>query len=139
MTYLLDTGVWLRAVNRVQTIPARVLRVLEAPRERFGLAAISLWEVGKKVQIGRLALPKDLAAWFADALAPNVEVVPLEHGIVTEAMRLPAFPTRDPADGLIVATARVHGLVLLTTDRKLKGYRHARVQYFRPLADSTKA
>ena len=133
MKHLLDTGVWLRAVNQPQTIPTATLRLLESPREIFGVAAISLWEVGKKVQIGRLAMPKDLPAWFADALAPNIELLPLTANVVTEAMRLPEFPNRDPADELIVATARVHKLTLLTTDTKLKGYRHARIQYFKPL------
>ncbi len=135
MTYLLDTGVWLRGVTRAHTIPARILQVLQAPDETFGLAAISLWEVGKKAQIGKLVLPKDLAGWFADALAPNLEIVPLGPEVVTEAMRLPEFPTRDPADELIVASARVRGLTVLTTDTRLKRYRHARVRYFKPLVD----
>ncbi len=133
MKLLLDTGVWLRAVNQPQTIPADVLRLLQTPREMFGLAAISLWEVGKKVQIGKLALPKDLTGWFADALAPNIELLALTADVVTDAMRLPEFPNRDPADELIIAAARVHKLTLMTTDRKLKSYRHARIHYFKPL------
>ena len=40
--------------------------------------------------------------------------------VVTDAMRLPEFPNRDPADELIVASARVHKLILVTTDAKLK-------------------
>jgi len=59
-------------------------------------------------------------------------IVPLSDDIVVEAMRLPEFPHRDPADELIVATARVHRLTLLTTDAKLKGYAHARIHYFKP-------
>ena len=136
MKHLLDTGVWLRSVNQPQTIPAATLRLLETPREIFGLAAISLWEVGKKVQIGKLLLPKDLPAWFADALAPNIELLPLTANVVTEAMRLPEFPNRDPADELIVATARVHKLTLLTTDTRLKSYRHARIHYFKPIPEA---
>ena len=130
--YLLDTGVWLRAVNQSRSLPAPILRVLKTPREIFGLAVISLWEVGKKFQTGRLPLPKDLPGWFADALAPNLELLPLTDAVVVEAMRLPDFPNRDPADELIVATARIHKLTLLTTDTKLKGYRHARIHYFTP-------
>ena len=132
MKHLLDTGVWVRAVNQPSTIPSAVLRVLQAPRAMFGLAAISLWEVGKKVQVGKLPLPKELPLWFADALAPNLEILALNDDVVVEAMRLPDFPNRDPADELIVATARVHKLTLLTTDTRLKGYAHARVHYFKP-------
>jgi PIN domain nuclease of toxin-antitoxin system len=131
--YLLDTGVWLRAVNESQTIPTAALRMLTAAHEIYGLASISLWEVGKKVQIGKLDLPKDLPGWFADALAPNIEILPLTAQVVSDAMRLPEFPNRDPADELIVATARVHKLTLLTTDTKLKAYRHAHIHYFTPI------
>jgi PIN domain nuclease of toxin-antitoxin system len=133
--YLLDTGVWLRAVNQPQTIPSGPLRLLQTPREIFGLAAISLWEIGKKVQIGKLPLPKDLAGWFADALAPNIEILPLSADVVTEAMHLPDFPNNDPADELITATARVHKLTLITTDTMLKRYRHAHIHYFKPARD----
>ena len=133
MTYLLDTGVWLRGVIQIETIPAEVLTLLQRREAAFGLSAISLWEVGKKVQIGKLKLPKDLAGWFADALAPNVSVLPLTSEIVVEAMHLPDFPVRDPADELIVATARVHKVTLLTTDTKLKNYRHVRMRYFTPM------
>ena len=134
MRYLLDTGVWFRAVHDPQSIPDSVLGLLKAPRQTFGLASISLWEIGKKVQIGKLPLPKDLAGWLADALAPNIEVLPLNSHVVADAMRLPEFPNRDPADELIVATARVFKLTLMTTDRTLKKYSHAQISYFRPLA-----
>ena len=136
MRYLLDTGVWLRAVNQPETIPSAPLRLLQTPREMFGLAAISLWEVGKKVQIGKLPLPKDLSGWFADALAPNIDVLMLSSAVVTDAVHLPDFPNHDPADELIVATARVHKLTLITTDTKLKNYRHARIHYFKPILKS---
>ena len=109
------------------------MRVLQAPRALFGLAAISLWEVGKKAQVGKLPLPKEICpCGFADALAPNLLVLALNDDVVVEAMRLPDFPNRDLADELIVATARVHRLTLLTTDTKLKGYTHAHVHYFKP-------
>ena len=45
------------------------------------------------------------------------------------------FPNRDPAYELIVATARVHRLTLLTTDTQLKNYRHAQIRYFTPLLE----
>ncbi|MBI3417432.1 MAG: type II toxin-antitoxin system VapC family toxin [Verrucomicrobia bacterium] len=135
---MLDTGVWLRAVNELLTIPPETLRLLQTSGELFGLPAISLWEIGKKVQAGKLPLPKELAAWFKDALAPNLTVLPLTLEVVSDAMRLPEFPVRDPADELIVATARVHRLTLLTTDTKLKGYRHARIQYFTPISEDRK-
>jgi len=93
---------------------------------------------GKKPQLGKLPLDRDLEAWFHHAIAGNVDVLPLAPEIVADAMRLPAFPTRDPADELIVATARMHRLVLVTTDRRLRGYRHTKMSYFRPAAVGTR-
>ena len=96
----------------------------------FGLSAISLWEVGKKNQIGKLPLKKDLGTWLKEAVAAHIILLPLTPEIVADAMNLPDFPNRDPADELIVATARVHRLTLLTTDTQLKRYRHAQIRHF---------
>jgi PIN domain nuclease of toxin-antitoxin system len=54
VTYLLDTSVWLRGTVEPQTLPAELQAILGHPSEVFGLSPISLWEVGKKVQIGKL-------------------------------------------------------------------------------------
>lgn len=131
MRYLLDTSVWFRAAAEPWTVPPVLQQILELSDEEFGLSAISLWEVGKKNQVGKLPLNKTLGAWLEEAAA-HVAVLPMTAEIVTDAMSLEDFPNRDPADELIVATARVHRLTLLTTDTQLKGYRHAQIQYFTP-------
>lgn len=133
MSELLDTGVWLRAVSEPETVPAGILRQLRSEGASFYLSAISLWEVGKKAQIGKLRLGASLADWFKLALTENIVVLPITPQIVSEAMVLKDFPNRDPADELIVATSRIHDLRLMTTDRKLKAYRHAKIQYFTPI------
>ena len=104
-------------------------------RVMLGLSAISLWEAGKKCQIGKLRLPSELGVWLMNAVAVNVNLLPITPQVVADAMKLPGFPNRDPADELIVATARVHNLTLLTTDTALKGYPHARIHYFKPIRD----
>jgi len=133
MKYLLDTSAWLRGYAEPHTIPRAESAVMSRHGELFGLSAISLWEVGKKHQRGKLTLPTNLADWFRQALGNNIEVLPLTADIVADAMRLPNFPNHDPADELIVATARTHQLTLLTTDTVLKGYSHARIHYFTPV------
>ena len=135
MRYLLDTSVWLRGALNPDTIPASISGLLGAPEEMFGLSIFSLWEVAKKNQKGKLPLPMDLPSWLNVAVPPNVKILPLTNDIIIEAARLPDFPVNDPADELIVATARVHRLTLLTTDTKLKNYRHARIQYFTPIVE----
>jgi len=131
--YLLDTSAWLRGYLEPETVPGAEQVIMSKSGEVFGLASISLWEVGKKHQQGKLPLPGGLTVWFKHALGNNIEILPLTPEIIVDAMSLPRFPNRDPADELIVAAARVHNLTLLTTDRRLKGYRHARIHYFKPV------
>ena len=133
MTWLLDTGVWLRVYAEPESLPPAVLNLIRESEGHFGLSAISLWEVGKKHQLGKLPLPLPLTEWFQRALSQDVEVLPITPDVVTDAMSLPDFPNRDPGDELIVATARVHGLTLLTTDTLLRKYRHARIRHFTPI------
>ncbi len=138
MTYLLDTNAWLWAYLDNGALPEDVRAILDKRDAQFGLSAISVWEVGKKHQIGKLDLKQDLGTWLRGAVATYIHVLPLTPEIVADAMKLPDFSTRDPADELVVATARVHQLTLLTSDTKLKGYRHARIQYFTPIQETGK-
>lgn len=133
MRFVLDTSVWLRAYSEPETIPAAELKLLRTKGESFGLSAISLWEVGKKHQRGKLPLPRPLCDWLHHALGDNVQLLPFTPEVATDAMSLPDFPNRDLGDELIVATARVHRLTLLTTDTQLKKYRHARIHHFTPI------
>jgi len=135
MDYLLDTNIWLRGALYIQTLPREVLEILENPGLSLGLSIYSLWEAAKKHQKGKLPLPMDLAHWLKAAVPHNVQLLPLTPEIIVESTRLADFPVNDPGDELIVATARVHKLTLLTTDAKLKGYRHARIHYFKPVLE----
>jgi PIN domain nuclease of toxin-antitoxin system len=133
VTHLLDTNVWLWAYLDTGALPEDVRSIVDERGAQFALSAISLWEVGKKHQIGKLDLKQELGIWLRGAVASHIQVLPLTSEIIADAMSLPDFPNRDPADELIVATARVHKLTLLTADTKLKGYRHARIRYFTPI------
>jgi PIN domain nuclease of toxin-antitoxin system len=133
VNWLLDTNVWLLGYAEPERLPLEIQRILAARGLQFGLSAISLWEVAKKNQIGKLELKKELGRWLEDAISSHIQLLPLTPEIITDAMSLPGFPNRDPADELIVATARVHKLTLLTTDTLLKNYRHAKIHYFKPI------
>ena len=135
MTYLLDTNVWIFGYLEPEVLPDDVQELIGRRDVQLGLSAISLWEVGKKHQIGKLELRQELSLWLKGAIASHIQVLPLTPEVIADAMGLPDFPVRDPADELIVATARVHKLPLLTTDSQLKGYRHARVHYFKPIME----
>ena len=131
MSLLLDTNAWLYSVDRPSALPDAIRDAISTHNVVY-LSAISLWEIAKKHQLGKLRLSVPIADWIQHALPSSIEILPLSPEIIPEATSLPDFPNRDPADELIVATARTHGLTLLTCDKLLRDYPHAAITYFRP-------
>jgi PIN domain nuclease of toxin-antitoxin system len=136
VTYLLDTNVWFLGLVSQAAIPEKILNILRGNNAPFGLSAISVWEIGKKAQNGKITVNQPLSEWLQTAVSSEIELLPLTAKVIATAVTLPEFPNRDPADELIVATAKVHDLTLLTTDRALRQYRHARIEYFKPLPEA---
>lgn len=96
--------------------------------EGLGVSIISCWEVAKLVERGRLQLTMPVYLWIEQALnSPHVELLDLTPRIVAESTQLPGEFHRDPADQMIVATARVYDIPLLTADSKLLEYSHVKI------------
>jgi PIN domain nuclease of toxin-antitoxin system len=123
---LLDTHIWVWWVHGdVQLSEAHQTKLQENEAEGLGVSIISCWEVAKLVEYGRLVLPMPLEKWFLQALAyPGVQLLDLTPRIVIESTQLPPPFHRDPADQLIVATARVYNCPLMTVDDKILNYPH---------------
>lgn len=121
---LLDTHMWYWWVGDSPRLLRRHRELIEAHcLEGLGLSIISVWEVAKKHQLGKLELDRSLEDWLGAALiVPNLSLLPLSQEIIRDATALPGGFRSDPADELIVATARVLGLPLLTADKKLLDY-----------------
>lgn len=87
------------------------------------VAAITPWEIAMLVEKGRLALGRDAATWIEAAFAvPGISLAPLEPAIAVESVRLPGAFHADPADRMIIATARHADATLLTADRAILDY-----------------
>lgn len=123
---LLDTHAWVWWVHGDACLPEEQRKMLDTRTvEGIGVSVISCWEVAKLVAYGRLKLPQDVAEWVRVALAyPGVRLVDLTPSIAVESTRLPQPFHKDPADQIIVATARVHNCALATADEKILKYSH---------------
>jgi PIN domain nuclease of toxin-antitoxin system len=122
---LLDTHVWLWFMLADATLATRERNAINraAAAGRLSIAAISLWETALLVSGHRVVLGRPLAQWMAKAVsAPGLSVEPLLPQTAVEAYSLPDGFHRDPADRLIVATARVTGAALMTRDRRILDY-----------------
>jgi PIN domain nuclease of toxin-antitoxin system len=125
---VIDTHIWIWWVQGAPQLGARARAILtSAARTGIAVSAISCWEVAKLVQLKRLVLPVPTIEWLRIALNhPGVRLVELTPAISVEATQLPGLFHRDPADQLIVATARVLDVPLLTADAKILAYEHVR-------------
>jgi len=126
---VLDTHVWVWWVHGDEQLTSAQRQAIEANEtDQIGVSAISCWEVAKLVEYGRLELPCPLDEWFGHALSyPGVQLLPLTPEIAVESTRLPGNFHRDPADQIIVATARVYGCAVATSDGKILQYPHVEV------------
>ena len=78
-------------------------------------------------QHGRVGLPMNIRSWVDQALTkPGISLTPLTPEIAIESSNLPGNLHGDPADRIIVATARVWNATLLTKDPRLIEYSHQR-------------
>jgi PIN domain nuclease of toxin-antitoxin system len=123
---LLDTHAWLWWLLGDPRLPAAEARALNAlpPGQRPWLSDISLWETALLVERKRVALSMPLREWLEIAAGPaSVRVLPITPAVAAEVAHLPDSFHRDPADRVIVATARVLDLPLASHDRLIRGAR----------------
>jgi PIN domain nuclease of toxin-antitoxin system len=129
MAIVLDTHAWIWWVTGDARLSRRALTTIRRAqqREAIGLSIISIWEVAKKVEKGQLALNRPLDDWLEPALAvPGLHVAELTRAILVDSCQLPQPFHGDPADQMIVATARSQNAAIVTRDSRLQQYAHAR-------------
>jgi len=119
---LVDTHVLIWMVEEAPRLGARTAEVLNRAgwENRIAVSAITPWEIGLLVSKGRLQLGSDVMQWIRTVLAkPGIRLAPLEPEIAVASTRLPFEMHADPADRILVATARHSGATLVTADGAL--------------------
>ena len=114
---LLDTHVflWWRANSpRLEHAARQAI----ADAEVVFVSAATAWEAAIKVALGRLRIPESIEAGVVDS---GFAKLPISFAHAEAAASLPSLHT-DPFDRMLVAQARSEGLVLVTHDRRLRGY-----------------
>jgi PIN domain nuclease of toxin-antitoxin system len=119
---LLDTHVFVWHLEGSRKISKRTQAAVEEAAESDAalVSAITPWEIALLVSKGRLKLGTDVMDWLRDALAnAGLHVAPLEPEIAVASTRLPFDIHADPADRILVATARHLGATFVTADKAL--------------------
>ena len=91
------------------------------------ISTISAWEISMLIEKGRLILGMDIESWLKEVAAiEGVRFMPVDNEIVIKSTKLPGEFHKDPADRIIVATARKLAVPLVTADEKLIDYQHVK-------------
>jgi len=95
--------------------------------EELLLSAITPWEFCKLIEKGRIGISCDTEEWLNIALnMPKLRLVPLSPVLAYRSTILPQPFHEDPADQIIVATAREENATIITKDENIRNYRHVR-------------
>lgn len=121
---LLDTCaiIWIMQDEEVDGEARRKINEA-ASYGRLFVSPISAWEIGMLFQKGRIQLSMSVEDWFAALLeTPGISLAGMPPRVLVASTQLPGMPPNDPADRIIIATARSYNMSAVTRDRKILSY-----------------
>ena len=127
MSIFLDTHTWVWWVTEDRRLSRTASRTIQDASRGDGvsLSMISIWEVAKKVEKGQLVLDRPVREWIESALSvPGLVLVELTPAVLIESCDLPQPFHGDPADQMIVASARHDRARRVTKAENLRRYSH---------------
>lgn len=121
---LLDTHVWWWSLTEPERLSETAVGLIRRTKaNQRAIASISIWEFAMMAAKNRIELKVPVTTWLFRAIHDTgLKVVELSPEIAVGSCRLPGDFHKDPADRIIVATARAHHFSLLTKDRKILDY-----------------
>lgn len=126
MMIVLDTHVllwWANGSDALSDAAGQAIKKTLAQMGEIIISSISAWEISMLINKGRLILSMDAASWIDEvSQIDGVRFVPVDNEIGIQSTNLPGAFHQDPADRMIVATARSLAVPLVTADKKIINY-----------------
>jgi len=122
---LLDTHILIWYVEGDSHLTKQQIEILEKARRqnKLYISAISIWEITMLSEKERIVLSVTLSEWIDKALSiEGLNIIDLSADILIESCQLPHYLHKDPADRMIIATARHLRISLMTFDNKMIEY-----------------
>ena len=124
--YLLDTcaAIWINERSLLSGMATDIVRAAEAGKHKLAVSPITAWEMGMLVAKGRYLMSSSPHAWFRQLCgARGVELTECDPDILIDSSSLPGnLGSADPADRIIVSTARAAGFTIMTRDEPMLDY-----------------
>ena len=120
---LLDTCalLWLAADQKKLSVKAK--KTIEINSNALFVSSISAFEIAVKCRSHKMKLPLPVMQWFAEAIAfHGITEIPLNSDIAVHSAELPMLHN-DPCDRIIIATAQLKGLEIVTSDNFISQYK----------------
>lgn len=125
MKVLLDTNVIIWSQTAEEKLGNKTAKIITDERNNRCVSSISFLEIAQLTFSERLRFTISVERWITETTnALLLEEIPLTKRISISAYALPGEFHRDPADRILVATAREYGLTILTTDKKILSYKY---------------
>ena len=127
---VIDTHILVWWVSGVETLSTAAKKAIKNTLSNGGevlVSSISAWEIAMLVEKGRLVLSMDVESWLDEvSQIDGVRLLPVDNEIGVKSTALPGEFHKDPADRMIVATARKLAVPLVTADEKILQYEHVK-------------
>ena len=123
---IFDTHTWIWSNSATDALSNKVKKLIKkTPTDQRAVASISIWEFAMLASKGRINVKIDPKIWLDNAIKKTgIRIIEISPEIAVESCNLPGDFQNDPADRIIVATARIENMTLLTKDRKIIEYPH---------------
>ena len=122
---VLDTHVWIWLLSGEKHLSTEFKKSIQSidDEERILISAISLWEIGMLVEKNRMKINMDVLDFVEQALQMSgTKLIPISPRIAIESSRLPGQVHLDPADRILIATAKEESAVLVSHDKNILSY-----------------
>ena len=114
---------WIADGARLEPEAIEALNESAAQRESVMISPITALEIGRLVSQGRYPTTMTVKGWFDSLVIPPYSALAeLTSSVLIDSSFMPGTPPKDPADRIIIATARAHGFRIMTRDRKILAY-----------------
>ena len=124
MKLLLDTHALIWYVQGSSNLSTKAIQLIDAVNNEIFVSIISFYEIAIKLKIGKLKLSKSLKEYFKDTVLHNIFVLPVTEKYLSEYGNVPLIPThKDPFDRLIIATAIIEKMSIITVDEQFLNYK----------------
>lgn len=127
---VIDTHVlvwWVSGSDSLSDAADKIIKDTLNSNDEVIISSISAWEISMLIEKGRLVLSMDVESWFDEvSQIDGVRFMPVDNEISIKSTMLPGEFHKDPADRMIVATARKLAVPLITADEKIIHYEHVK-------------